>query len=157
MAAALGDKRVVAAIAGGLVLLVIVAAAFLMQDGKLEVLDAKAKATPAVIGVFVTIENGTGSQACLVGAELREQVEGKVKVELHATSEEQGLYRMYPVDKICIGPGETLEMRHGPGSYHIMIMGDGEALRQISEDSVVQITLVFDNGERIDVDAPIEE
>lgn len=150
------DKRLLAALAGGIVLVIIIAAAFLLQGGGIEVVNSKARATPAVIGVFVTIKNNTGSEVCLVGAELKEQVEGKVKVELHATSEEQGLYRMYPVDKICIGPGETLEMRHGPGSYHIMIMGDRQALQQIKSDDKVEITLVFDNGERIDVTAPIE-
>lgn len=150
------DKRMLAALAGGIVIVIIIAAVFLLQGGSLEVVEAKARATPAVIGVFVTIKNGTGSEVCLVGAELREQVNGNVKVEIHATSEEQGLYKMYPVEEVCIPPGETLEMRSGPGSYHIMIMGDAEALNQVKSDGVVQITLVFNNGDRIDVDAPIE-
>ncbi len=150
------DKRMLAALAGGIVIVIIIAAVFLLQGGSVEVLDAKARATPAVIGVFVTIKNGTGSEVCLIGAELREQVNGNVKVDIHATSEEQGLYKMYPVEEVCIPPGETLEMRSGPGSYHIMIAGDAEALSQIKSDGIVQITLLLNNGERIEVDASIE-
>jgi len=153
--AGLQDKRLLAALAGGIVLVAVVAAALLLQGGEVRIVDAYATATPAVIGVYLTIENGTGEEVCIVGAELREQVEGKVRVELHATSEEEGIYRMYPVEEICIGPGETLEMRHGPGSYHIMIMGEVEAIDQIMSDGVVQITVIFDNGERVDIDAPI--
>lgn len=150
------DRRLlVAAVAGVLLLAVVVGVFLASQGGEIKLVEAKATATPAVIGVYVSIENATGDTVCIVDARIAENAE--VMVELHETKEEQGLYMMTPVEEICIPPGETLAMRHGPGSYHIMIMGDRAELDKILADGVVEITIVFNNGKEIYVEAPLED
>ena len=51
---------------------------------------------------------------------------------------------MKPVERLCIPPRGTLEMK--PGGYHIMIMGDSEAIKAITADKTITIRLTFDDG-----------
>jgi copper(I)-binding protein len=142
--------------------LVVAAAGYLYYSsshGEVEALNMTARYTGFVVGVFGEIRNSTGEEVCVVGAELAEPAEG-LKVEIHQTVKEGGAYKMIPVDKLCIPPGETLELRHGPGGYHIMIMpakGAPEgALEAVVEDGYVDIRILLDNGEAIEVRVPVE-
>lgn len=149
------DRRVLVAVAGAILVAVVAGAFLAAQGGEVKLVGAKATATPAVIGVYVTIENATGDTVCIVDARIAENA--GVMVELHETKEERGIYMMEPVEQICIPPGETLVMRHGPGSYHIMIMGDRAELDKILADGVVELILTLDNGQEIYVEAPLED
>ena len=76
--------------------------------------------TSRAIAVYMKIHNGKLREVCLVKAELAEP--GMAMVEIHETVMEGGIHRMRPVERLCIPPRGTLEMK--PGGYHIMIMGD---------------------------------
>ncbi|GBF09305.1 conserved hypothetical protein [Aeropyrum pernix] len=112
--------------------------------GGVVVTGSKAVSTGTSIGVYLTIKNNTNTTSCIVGADIAESVSGKVVVDIHKTVEEGGRVVMMPAGPICLGPGETLEMRQGPGSYHVMIMGDRSAIEKITEDGVVEIKVLVE-------------
>lgn len=142
------DRRIVVVVAGALLVLALLG---LFMRG-LEVEEAYALYTGRAIGVYVTVVNMGLESHCIVGARIGEDAPG-VKAEIHETIEENGVYRMKPVDEICLGPLERLEMRQGPGSYHVMIMGGD--LEGIVDDGVVVVYLILDDGSEIRVEAPL--
>jgi copper(I)-binding protein len=105
--------------------------------------------TPKAIAVYITIHNGKLKEVCLVRAELAEP--GMAMVEIHETVMKEGVHEMRPVERLCIPPRGTLEMK--PGGYHIMIMGDNETIKAITADKTVTIRLTFDDGTQIEVKA----
>ncbi|BAN90550.1 copper chaperone PCu(A)C [Aeropyrum camini] len=117
------------------------------------VATSKAVSTGSSIGVYLTVANNTSKTTCIVGADIAESVNGNVVVDIHKTVEEEGRVVMLPAGPICLGPGETLEMRQGPGSYHVMIMGDRSAIDKIVEDGTVEIKVLVEQ----EVAAPLEE
>ena len=144
----LRGKRLIAVLAGIVIVIVLIGLYF---RGPV-VSEARAVSTGKAIGVYVTVTNKGLRSLCLVDVRLGEDVTG-VMADIHKTVEEGGVYRMEPVDKICIKPLGKLEMRHGPGSYHIMIMGKN--VDKIAEDGIATVYLVFDDGSEIRIDAPI--
>ena len=51
---------------------------------------------------------------------------GKRRIEIHETTEQDGMARMRPLPQLTIAAGETLSLR--PGGKHLMLFGmDGEA------------------------------
>jgi copper(I)-binding protein len=105
--------------------------------------------TPRAIAVYITIHNGKLKEVCLVRAELAEP--GMAMVEIHETVMTEKGHEMRPVERLCIPPRGTLEMK--PGGYHIMIMGDSETIKAITADKTVTIRLTFDDGTQIEVKA----
>ncbi len=105
--------------------------------------------TPRALAVYMKIHNGKLKEVCLVRAELAEP--GMAMVEIHETVIEEGARKMRPVERLCIPPRGTLEMK--PGGYHIMIMGDSETIKAITADKTVTIRLIFDDGTQIEVKA----
>ena len=115
--------------------------------------------TGAVIGVYGKISNTTDSKLCIDTILLVEDVEG-VKVEIHKTVKEGNVYKMIPVESLCIEPGETVELRRGPGGMHIMIMPGSagrEVLKEVVVDGYVDVKIVFDDGSEVNVRAPLKE
>jgi copper(I)-binding protein len=105
--------------------------------------------TPRAIAVYMKIHNGKLKEVCLVRAELAEP--GMAMVEIHETVMTEKGHEMRPVERLCIPPRGTLEMK--PGGYHIMIMGDSETIKAITADKTVTIRLTFDDGTQIEVKA----
>jgi len=136
------------------IVIVLAGLTYVYTSGSVEVMNAVYTETPRALAVYVTIHNSMFRQVCIVGVELAEQ--GSAMVELHETVvREGGVHEMRPVDRLCIGPRGTLEMK--PGGYHIMVMGDNETLKAITEDKTVKIRIKLDNGETILVEAkPLE-
>ncbi len=135
------DKRVVA---GVLVLVVVVVLGFLYASPSIRIDNVRYTYTGKSAGVFFEAYNMGLRTVCIVGASL----EGvNAKVELHETVEENGAYRMQPVEKVCIGPFQTVEFR--PKGLHVMVMGGvdpgGETL-----------ILYLDNGDEIRIQLPEE-
>lgn len=110
--------------------------------------------TPRALAVYMTIRNEKFEEVCLVKVELGEP--GDVMVELHETVvREGGIHEMRPVEKLCLGPRSSLELK--PGGYHIMVMGSTETLGSITADKIVKLRLIFDDGTVVDVEAkPLE-
>jgi copper(I)-binding protein len=105
--------------------------------------------TPRALAVYMKIHNGKLKEVCLVKAELAEP--GMAMVEIHETVMTEKGHEMRPVERLCIPPRGTLEMK--PGGYHIMIMGNSEAIKAITADKTVTIRLIFDDGTQIEVKA----
>ncbi|HSO84788.1 copper chaperone PCu(A)C [Thiocapsa sp.] len=111
--------------------------------------DPYARAVPpgqANSAVFMSLENQTGENQALVGAE---SVVSEV-VELHTHVEEDGMMRMRRIEKIEIPAGETVTLK--PGGLHVMLIG----LKQpLEPGDTVDLALTFEDGSRIPVQAPV--
>ncbi|SDW55539.1 copper chaperone PCu(A)C [Thiocapsa roseopersicina] len=96
--------------------------------------------------VFMSLENQTGENQALVGAE---SAVSEV-VELHTHVEEDGMMRMRRIEKIEVPAGETVTLK--PGGLHVMLIG----LKQpLEPGDTVDLTLTFEDGSRIPVEAPV--
>jgi len=135
---------------GVIVLALAVGAAYkLNTSGGLEYKGGYALALPMGGGAFLTIHNGYNRQVCLIKAEMPDNP--NAVIQLHTTIiDKNGVMKMQPVDKICVGPGEDLKLEHG--GYHIMIMNT-----KLNPGTKIKLTLYFDNGEKIVVELPVKE
>ncbi len=96
--------------------------------------------------VFMSLENQSGQGQALVGAESNVSE----IVELHTHVEEDGMMRMRQIEKIEVPAGETVTLK--PGGLHVMLIG----LKQpLDAGDVVDLTLVFADGSRSSVQAPV--
>lgn len=96
-------------------------------------------ATPGA-GYFDIVNEGA-SPITLTGAES----EAFEAVEMHESSEHDGMAHMHGVDSIEIGPGETFSF--APRGHHLMFMG---RLAPLAEGDEVEVTLDID-GEPLPV------
>lgn len=73
-------------------------------------------------------------------------------VELHTHLMEEGMMKMRRVEKIDLPAGETVRLQ--PGGLHVMLIG---LERQLAEGENVDITLVFEDGSRSTLTAPVKK
>jgi copper(I)-binding protein len=115
----------------------------------IRVSDAYARAVPPGqpnSAFFMVLENTADRDHALVAAE-----SGVAKaVELHNHSMEGSMMRMRRVEQIGLGAGESVALR--PGGLHVMLIG---LIRQLEPGQRVDLTLVFEDGSRSDVEAPV--
>lgn len=101
-----------------------------------------------VTGAFMLIKNGGKDERKLVRAE---SAAAKV-TELHNHVNEGGVMKMRPVGDIAVRAGGEAVLK--PGSFHVMLID----LRQpLKEGDVVPITLGFDDGSSLKVEAPVKK
>lgn len=74
------------------------------------------------------------------------------RVELHQHIMEAGLMKMRQVKEITIKPGESLSLQ--PGGYHVMLFNLQQPLK---EGQSVTLSLSFDNGQQLILDAPVKK
>jgi len=97
--------------------------------------------------VYATIAN-TGKEAdALVSASSN----ASQTVELHEVKNEGGVMKMRPVPMIGLPAGGKVEMK--PGGYHVMLIG---LKRDLKPGDTVEVTLKFDRGGEVRVDAPVK-
>jgi periplasmic copper chaperone A len=97
---------------------------------------------------YLVLNNPGGVDRRLVKAE-----SGVAKtVELHEHRNENGVMKMRAVDSIVIKAHGQTELK--PGGYHVMLIGLKNALK---EGDRVVLTLVFDDGSRQQIDAPVRK
>jgi copper(I)-binding protein len=119
------------------------------HSGSIEIDDAWVAAAPKnapAMAMFMEIENEGSREVRLVSAAGK----GFARIELHRTMPMDGMMKMVPQDAIPVPAKGKTELR--PGDYHIMLIGP-ERVPDIGER--VMLELVFDNGERIHVHAPV--
>jgi len=143
------DKVKLGALVGVAVVVIAVAVLAYTTLGSVTVEKPYYTETPRAIGVFGKIHNGKLRGVCLINAELAEP--GMAMVEIHETITKDGVHEMRKVEKLCISPRGTLELR--PGGYHIKIMGSMENLKAITADKIVELRLIFDDGTQIEIKA----
>ena len=73
-------------------------------------------------------------------------------VSLHQTKNENGLFKMLPVDNLVLPAHGQIEMK--PGSYHIMIMGLDTPL---TLESTITICFEFENSGIMHVNFPVSK
>ncbi|WP_339947151.1 copper chaperone PCu(A)C [uncultured Albimonas sp.] len=110
--------------------------------------DAYARSSnPKVAGAFMVLTNEGDSPARLVG--VRSDV--AAKVELHTHIMEDGVAKMRPVDSMEVPAHGEHELKRG--GDHVMMMGLHAPLAQ---GDAIAVTLVFDDGEEIAVEIPVD-
>lgn len=103
--------------------------------------------TQKVTGAFLTIKNAGGADRKLVAAESPVAD----TVELHNHINDNGVMKMRPVKEIDVKAGGEAVLK--PGSYHIMLIGLKQPLK---EGDQVPLTLKFDDGTALKVEAPVQ-
>lgn len=106
-------------------------------------------ARPDVGAAYLAIDNTGEQDDALIGAAST----ASETTQIH-TSEttESGASTMKRVDEIPVPAGGTAELK--PGGYHVMIMDISDAL---AAGDTVALTLEFDSGTEVRVDAPVLE
>lgn len=97
---------------------------------------------------FLTLNNNSGTDHELIDAE---SPAAKV-VELHTHLNKDGMMQMRRVENIDVPAGK--ETRLQPGGYHVMLIGLKE---QLKPDQTIEITLIFKDGSRSKVTAPVQK
>ena len=110
--------------------------------------DAYARSSnPKVGGAFMVLVNHGDAPAKLVEA----RSDAAAKVELHTHIMEDGVAKMRPVEAMEIpAQGEHALQR---GGDHVMMMG---LTAPLAQGDTVALTLVFDDGEEIAVEIPVD-
>jgi hypothetical protein len=96
--------------------------------------------------VFMEVTNGGGEAHALVAAESPVAE----TVELHSHRMEEGMMRMRREERIDLPPGETVAF--APGGLHLMLIGLN---RQLEPGQQLDLTLIFEDGSRTRVEAPV--
>jgi hypothetical protein len=98
--------------------------------------------------VFLTLTNNSAEPRALVaGATPIAQV-----VELHNHTFEGGMMRMRPVERIEVPAGASVQLE--PRGFHVMLIG---LKGNLQPGDPVDLTLTFDDGTQIQVDAPVRK
>jgi hypothetical protein len=115
------------------------------------VTDAYALAVPLGqpnSAVFLTLTNdSTQSRALVAGTSPIAEV-----VEIHKHIHEGGMMRMRPVSRIEVPAQSAVRLQ--PGGFHIMLIG---LKGDLVPGDQVELTLIFDDGTRFRVDAPVRK
>ncbi len=102
-----------------------------------------------VTGAFMIISNGGSSPDTLISASVTDDI--AQTVEIHETTvDTNDVMQMRPVDGVEIPAGGNAVLK--PGSYHIMLL---DVQRDLNPDDVVPITLTFESGITLTVDAVV--
>ena len=118
------------------------------QQAQVKVENAWARATPQGAergAVYMTLTAPKADR--LVGA----SSPSASRAEVHEMNMQGGVMRMREVPALMLPPGQAIVLR--PGSYHIMLTGLTQPLRQ--GQSVV-LRLAFANSPPVEVTAPVE-
>jgi periplasmic copper chaperone A len=134
-----------------LTLLAAPVAAHERKVGDLEIVHPWARATAGTSktgAVYMRIENNGNTDDLLVGM----ATDAAERVEMHTSTEENGVASMKKVDAIDLPGHSTIEFK--PGKYHVMLVGVDPPLR---EYDTFKMTLVFANAGRVEVEVYVEE
>ena len=97
---------------------------------------------------FLTITNHTNTTIKLIAADS----DIAKRVELHNHIKQDGMMKMRQVEAVEIAANSSTSLQ--PGGYHIMFLGLNNNL---TEGQSVKVTLYFDNGNELNIDAPVKK
>lgn len=83
---------------------------------------------------------------------LRVTSEGAMRIEMHESVEDNGVMKMKALDSVDV-PART-EVKFAPGGRHLMIFDINPAML---EEGRMSMTMLFSDGQRLIVDAPIRQ
>jgi periplasmic copper chaperone A len=116
-----------------------------------DVIDPYVRAVPPGqpnSAAFMTLTSKAAEAHALVAAE---SAASKV-VELHTHIMEEGMMKMRKVEKIDLPAGQPVSLQ--PGGLHVMLIG---LQQELVPDQSVTIHLVFDDGSKKEVQAPVRK
>ncbi len=96
--------------------------------------------------MFAVLTNTGEEPLALVAAES----DSAGTVELHTHTMADGMMQMRKIERIELPPGERVELK--PGGLHVMLIG---LVEQLKPGMKVPVTLVIDDGRRIEITAPV--
>ncbi len=134
----------------GAVLLVVTT--FSAQAAGIVVIDPWVRAAPSnapALGVFMKLENHTGSDVSLVDARSSLNVD---HIELHRTVMEGDVMKMKPQVAIPVAAHSAIVLK--PGSWHIMLISPEQV--PVTGESV-ELTLIFSDGTEQEVTAKVRK
>lgn len=99
-------------------------------------------------GAFMLIKNSGTVDRKLVNAEST----AAKTVQLHNHINENGIMKMRQVENIDVKANAQAELK--PGSYHIMLI---DIKTELKEGDTVPITLIFDDGSKTSIEAPVRK
>jgi copper(I)-binding protein len=126
------------------------ASAHSFKLGALEIGHPWARETPvsATVGAaYLSVKNAGAEADRLIAVETL----GAEKVEMHESTNENGVAKMRQVEAIEIPAGGDVSLN--PGGYHLMLVGLKEAL---AEGERIPATLIFEKSGKIDVEFAVE-
>lgn len=109
------------------------------------------RATPPHVknsAAFLTLTNNTDKNINLVSV----SSDIADRVELHNHISEDGLMKMRQVETIMIQKHSSTSLQ--PGGYHVMFLG---LKNDLVVGQSVNISLYFDNGEKVEIAAPVQK
>jgi len=118
------------------------------RAGSVHVMHPWGRATPAVLGGYMKLENEGDSADRLIGAS--SDVASKVELHTHAV-DSSGVARMRQVDGVDIPAHQTVEFK--PGGLHVMFMG---LKRPLKDGEMVDAKLRFEKAGEVAVQFKIE-
>jgi len=134
-----------------LALLAAPAVAHEIKLGDLEIVHPWARATAGASktgALYMRIENNGDTGDQLVGM----KTGAAERVEMHTSSEENGVASMQKVDAIDLPAHSKIEFK--PGKYHVMLIGVDPPLR---EYDTFKMTLVFAKAGQVEIEVYVEE
>ncbi|MEM6414878.1 MAG: copper chaperone PCu(A)C [Pseudomonadota bacterium] len=118
------------------------------EGGSIKVANAWVRATSSPNGVSAAFFDVCNQGSTAAAIQSITSTAAAV-AELHTTVRtEDGVVRMQPLETLVIASGAIAEF--SPGNDHVMLIGLKEA---IEAGSTVPVTLTFDNGETVTIDA----
>ncbi len=119
------------------------------DDGKLHIQDPWVRAAPPTIKVLaayftLTNKEDTPRKITRVSSPVFE------RVEIHRSVMQGDMAHMVQQKELAIPPHGTVTLK--PGGFHLMLMG---AIRPLHRGDSVPITLSFQNGEEVNINAPV--
>lgn len=97
---------------------------------------------------YMTLVNQTDTSDALISA----TTDVAETVELHTVIDDNGVMKMRPVEKIDLPAGGEQQLK--PGGFHIMLLN---IKKDLNEGDTVHLTLTFQNGGTLEVDAPVKK
>nr|WP_298377564.1 copper chaperone PCu(A)C [uncultured Halomonas sp.] len=112
---------------------------------ELEVKDARLRALPGDLPAagYFTFDNTSDKSVVLVGA----QSDAFGMVEMHRSTNEDGMAGMESISQLEVAPGKSLEF--APKGYHLMLM---QPKQPLSVGDEVSVELEFEDDRRLSVD-----
>lgn len=99
-------------------------------------------------GAFMIIKNAGSVDRKLINAEST----AAKTVQLHNHFNENGVMKMRQVESIDVKANAQAELK--PGSYHVMLI---DMKAELKEGDSVPITLIFDDGTKTTITAPVRK
>jgi hypothetical protein len=97
--------------------------------------------------LYMTITNNSDKPLTLVDV----QSNIAAHTMMHRTEQENGIAKMRHQHSVVVAPGDTVAFQ--PGGLHVMLMGLN---RPVNKGDRVKVTLVLEDGRRVDFEAVVQ-